>query len=143
MVAAGGDVLGIIPTFLRTQEIVYDAVETVTVATMHERKRMMFDQSDAFAVLPGGIGTLEEVVELLSWRRLGLHAKPIVFLDQKGFWEPFFSLIHHTVEARLTPASLSETWQAVERAEDVLPAILAELASTISAAGVEQVSRRI
>ena len=141
--AAGGEVLGIIPAFLRTREIVYDAVDTVTVATMHERKRIMFEQSDAFAVFPGGIGTLEEVVELLSWRRLGLHAKPIVFLDQRGFWEPFFSLIHHTVDANLTPASVSGMWRAVDCVEDVLPAILDCLASTDAAGGGLEVARRI
>ncbi len=129
---AGGAVLGVMPTFLRRQELLYDAVETVVVATMHERKRIMFDQSDAFAVFPGGIGTLEEVVELLSWKRLGLHDKPIVFLDQAGFWEPFFGLIRHTVAARLSPEWASDLWSAVNRPEDVLPAIQAALAITAS-----------
>jgi uncharacterized protein (TIGR00730 family) len=120
---AGGAVLGVMPAFLRRREVIYDAVETIVVKTMHERKRIMFEQSDAFAVFPGGVGTLEEVVELLSWRRLDLHRKPIVFLDQKGFWEPFFALMRHTVEARLTPPWVSQTWRAEPTPEAVLATI--------------------
>jgi uncharacterized protein (TIGR00730 family) len=116
-------VLGIMPEFLRTREILYDDVETVVVRSMHERKMLMFEQSDAFVVLPGGIGTLEEIVELLSWRRLDLHRKPIVFLNQKGFWEPFFALVEHTIAEKLTPASFSECWISVDRVEDILPAL--------------------
>ncbi|HVY34984.1 MAG TPA: TIGR00730 family Rossman fold protein, partial [Caulobacteraceae bacterium] len=98
---AGGQVLGIMPTFLRGREMALDAVETVFVASMHERKAMMFEQSDAFVVLPGGVGTLEEVIEILSWRRLGLHAKPVVFLDTGNYWAPLFKLLRHTVEQGL------------------------------------------
>ncbi|WP_395942382.1 TIGR00730 family Rossman fold protein, partial [Brevundimonas aurantiaca] len=76
---AGGRVLGIMPAFLRSRERLFDEVETVVVTSMHERKQLMYDQSDAFVVAPGGIGTLEEVVELLSWKRLDLHQKPVVF----------------------------------------------------------------
>ena len=124
--AAGGEVLGVMPEFLERRELVYDKVETVVVRTMHDRKRIMFDQSDA--VFPGGIGTLEEVVELLSWRRLGLHAKPIVFLDQDAFWRPFFDLVQHTVDARLTPSWACDMWCSVSHVREVLPAIREELA---------------
>jgi uncharacterized protein (TIGR00730 family) len=123
--SAGGKVLGIIPTFLRGREQPFDDVETVIVDNMHERKMMMFERSDAFVVLPGGIGTLEEIVELLSWRRLDLHQKPIVFHNPGGFWDPLFDLIRHTIDARLTPPSLANAWRAVENAEDVTPALLA------------------
>jgi uncharacterized protein (TIGR00730 family) len=123
--SAGGAVLGIIPTFLRGREQPFDDVETVIVDNMHERKMMMFERSDAFVVLPGGIGTLEEIVELLSWRRLDLHQKPIVFHNPGGFWDPLFELIRHTIDARLTPPSLTNAWRAVEKAEDVTPALLA------------------
>ena len=102
--AGGGEVLGIMPRFLERREIVLDEVPHTMVDTMHERKMLMFQESDAFVVLPGGIGTLEEAVEVLSWRRLNLHNKPVVFLDQDGFWAPFFTLIKHTVDANLTPA---------------------------------------
>jgi uncharacterized protein (TIGR00730 family) len=127
--AVGGKVMGIMPEFLRGREVIYDEVETVVVRNMHERKRIMFDQSDAFAVFPGGIGTLEEVVELLSWRRLHLHRKPIVFLNLNGFWDPFFALIDHTVEAKLTPPWLPRVWGAVDRTEAVLPMMREMLAA--------------
>ncbi|WP_158912864.1 TIGR00730 family Rossman fold protein [Caulobacter sp. S45] len=126
---AGGKVLGVMPDFLRRSEVIYDDVETIVVANMHDRKRIMFEQSDAFAVFPGGIGTLEEVVELLSWRRLELHRKPILFLDAKGFWQPFYDLIRHTAQAKLSPSWLGDTWLSVERVEQVLPAIRAALAA--------------
>jgi hypothetical protein len=120
---AGGRVLGIMPDFLRSREILFDEVETIVVRSMHERKMIMFEQSDAFVVAPGGIGTLEEIVELLSWRRLDLHDKPVVFLNLKGFWDPFFALIEHTVRARLTPADFMNAWISVDNVDDVLPAL--------------------
>jgi uncharacterized protein (TIGR00730 family) len=119
--AAGGRVFGVIPEFLRRREVIYDDVETVVVRNMHDRKRIMFDQSDAFAVFPGGIGTLEEVIELISWRRLNLHAKPIVFLNIDGFWDPLFSLFDHTVERGLTPAWLPSSWGVARSVEEILP----------------------
>ena len=105
---AGGAVLGIMPRFLERREITYQDVPHRMVETMHERKHIMFEESDAFVVLPGGIGTLEEAVEMLSWKRLDLHRKPVVFLSEDGFWAPFFALIEHTVETNLTPASFRE-----------------------------------
>ncbi|HUO20933.1 MAG TPA: TIGR00730 family Rossman fold protein [Caulobacteraceae bacterium] len=127
--AAGGQVLGVMPTFLRSREGALDEVETVFVQSMHERKAIMFDQSDAFAVLPGGIGTLEEVVELLSWRRLALHAKPIVFLNPGGYWTPLFDLFSHTVAQGLSPEWFMDAFRSVEHAEEVLPAARAMLAA--------------
>lgn len=121
--AAGGRVLGVMPDFLRRHEVVYDEVETVVVSNMHERKRLMFDSSDAIAVFPGGIGTLEEVVELMSWRRLDLHRKPVVFLNLAGFWNPLFELMDHMVREGFAPSWLPETWAAVTTVEDILPAV--------------------
>lgn len=120
---AGGRVLGIMPEFLRSREILYDEVETVVVRSMHERKMIMFEESDAFVVMPGGIGTLEEIVELLSWRRLDLHAKPVVFVNLKGFWDPFFALVEHTVAHKLTPAGFPSSWITVDRVDQILPAL--------------------
>jgi hypothetical protein len=125
---AGGDVLGIMPRFLARRERVLDVVPHRMVDTMHERKRIMFDESDAFIVLPGGIGTLEEAVETLSWGRLDLHAKPVVFLSQDDFWAPFFHLIQHTVEANLTPQAFADAILAVNSIEDCFAAIDARLA---------------
>ena len=121
---AGGKVLGIMPQFLRGREILFDDVETRVVTSMHERKMMMFEESDAFVVLPGGVGTLEEVIELLSWRRLDLHNKPVVFLNINNFWQPFFDLIDHTLKTGFTPANFVATYLSVDTAEEVLPAIL-------------------
>ena len=102
---AGGEVLGIMPKFLLHHERLFDEVEHRIVDDMHTRKQMMFDESDAFIVLPGGIGTLEEAVEMLSWARLGLHHKPTAFLDEDGFWSPFFDLMDHIIEGKFTPES--------------------------------------
>jgi uncharacterized protein (TIGR00730 family) len=133
--AEGGAVHGIIPEFLRTREVIYDDVETVVVPNMHERKRQMYEASDAFAIFPGGIGTLEEVVELMSWRRLELHYKPIVFVDLNGFWQPFFRLIEHTVNEKLTPAWLPSTWSSVTTVEEVLPTVRRMLAEGPASTG--------
>jgi uncharacterized protein (TIGR00730 family) len=119
---AGGRVLGVIPNFLQGREQPFDDVETVVVSNMHERKMMMFERSDAFVVLPGGIGTLEEIVELLSWRRLDLHHKPVVFWTRE-FWQPLFDLFDHTVDAGLTPPSFAEAWTAVDQVDEIVPAL--------------------
>lgn len=128
---AGGRVLGVMPEFLRTREVLYDDVETVVVQSMHQRKLILFDESDAFVVMPGGIGTLEEIVELLSWRRLDLHRKPICFFNAKGYWEPFFAMMHHTVGQKLTPAWVPDTWSVADRVEDILPALRAPATAAV------------
>lgn len=120
---AGGDVLGIIPTFLVGAERALETVEHIIVDNMHERKMLMFQRSDSFIILPGGIGTLEEVVELLSWRRLDLHAKPIVFYSPQGFWNPLFALFQHIVDANLTPPDFMRAWRVADRVEDIIPAL--------------------
>lgn len=138
---AGGAVLGVIPQFLIDRERPMQEVPTVVVQSMHERKRIMFEESDGFVVLPGGIGTLEEVVELLSWRRLALHEKPIVFYSPGGFWTPLFELFRHTVDHKLTPPDFMGAWVSVERIEDVLPALRGRTpAAPDAAADLSQVS---
>jgi hypothetical protein len=121
--AAGGRVLGVMPEFLRQREILFEEVETIVVRSMHERKMLMFEESEAFVALPGGIGTLEEVVELLSWRRLGLHAKPTVFYNPEGFWDPLFGFLDQTIALNLTPPAFASAWRAVDTIEAILPAI--------------------
>ena len=121
--SAGGKVLGIIPDFLTHIEKPTPGVEIVVVSSMHERKLRMFEESDGFAVLPGGIGTLEEVIELLSWRRLGLHSKPIVFYNPDGFWTPLFTLFAQFIDQNLAPAEFNAAWRAVSRVEAILPAL--------------------
>ena len=121
---AGGDVLGVIPTFLVGAERALETVEHIIVDNMHERKMLMFQRSDSFVILPGGIGTLEEVVELLSWRRLDLHAKPVVFYNPRDFWRPLFETFQMTVDEKLTPQGFMESFVSVERIEDVVPALM-------------------
>jgi uncharacterized protein (TIGR00730 family) len=123
---ANGDVLGIIPTFLVATERALESVEHVIVDNMHERKMLMFQRSDSFVILPGGIGTLEEVVELLSWRRLDLHAKPVVFYNPRGFWEPLFKLFQHTVDENLTPPEFMSAWTSVDAVDQIVPALLGQ-----------------
>jgi uncharacterized protein (TIGR00730 family) len=123
--AGGGRVLGIMPAFLASREVVLEAVETVIVTSMHERKMRMFEAADAFVVLPGAIGTLEEAIELLSWRRLGLHAKPIVFFNPGDFWAPLFGLFDRFIEARLVPPEFLSCWRTVDRIDEVIPALRA------------------
>jgi uncharacterized protein (TIGR00730 family) len=122
---AGGRVLGIIPDFLIGKERALETVEHVIVSSMHERKQKFFEESDGFVILPGGIGTLEEVVELLSWRRLDLHHMPVVFYNPDNFWGPLFALFQHTVDAKLTPPEFMDAWTVVDRVEDIVPALFA------------------
>src|SRR5258708_1369140 len=118
---AGGRVLGVIPAFLTEREAAFTRVETAIVTSMHERKMRMFRESDAFAVLPGAIGTLEEAIEVLSWRRLGLHAKPLVFYNPEGFWDPLFALFAQLERQRLTPAPLAGSLGQVNQIQHLPP----------------------
>ncbi len=96
--AAGGRVIGIIPRHIVEMEVAHRTLtELVVVETMHQRKQMMVDRADAFAILPGGLGTLDETFEILTWKQLGLHDKPIVIVNIDGYWDPFLALVHHGV----------------------------------------------
>jgi uncharacterized protein (TIGR00730 family) len=98
---AGGHVVGVIPTSLVKKELAHHGVSDLRVVrTMHERKALMADLSDAFVALPGGIGTLEETFEILTWAQLGLHRKPCGFLDVDGYYQPLLSFLEHGIEAR-------------------------------------------
>ncbi|MBS0334195.1 MAG: TIGR00730 family Rossman fold protein [Proteobacteria bacterium] len=120
---AGGQVLGVIPDFLVGKERALEVVEHIVVRSMHERKQKFFEESDGFVILPGGVGTLEEIVELLSWRRLDLHTRPVVFYNPDDFWQPLFDLFQHTVDAKLTPPSFMDAWNVVDRIENVVPSL--------------------
>ncbi|HYM71528.1 MAG TPA: TIGR00730 family Rossman fold protein [Stellaceae bacterium] len=101
VLAGGGQVTGVIPIHLQDREVAHRGLsELVVVADMHERKRAMAKRADAFAVLPGGVGTLDETVEILSWRQLGLHEKPILVADIAGYWAPLVALFEHIAAAR-------------------------------------------
>ena len=133
--AGGATVIGVIPQFLLQREAGHPALtKTVVVETMHERKLQMFERSDAFVVLPGGLGTLEEFFEVLSWRTLGLHSKPIVIIDQGGYWEPLAALLRGVVEGGFAERTHLDHVAFVSDLEEVLPAIAAMPRS----AGVEK-----
>jgi len=94
--AAGGHVVGVIPEHLQRREVAFEAVsELLVVDSMHTRKRLMAERADAFCVLPGGLGTLDEAVEIITWKQLRLHDKPIVLLDHAGYWQPLLRLFAH------------------------------------------------
>ncbi|WP_395697091.1 TIGR00730 family Rossman fold protein [Methylocella sp.] len=138
--AAGGAVTGIIPEFLHRKEgSLADVVETVVVPDMHTRKRLMFERADAFVALPGGVGTLEELVEQLTWVQLERHTKPVVIADVGGFWRPLIDLFAHMRERRFIQPSFEVRYLVAERVEDVLPMIF-EAAARLDRLGLRRES---
>ena len=130
----GGAATGIIPEFLTAKERPRRlAQEQIITRDMHERKRTMFDRADAFVALPGGLGTLEELVEQMTWAQLGRHKKPILIANINGFWDPLLTLIDHMRTLGLVPAeSRGADLLVVDRVEDILPK-LREAARAVSA----------
>jgi uncharacterized protein (TIGR00730 family) len=125
----GGMVTGIIPNFLKLRENALKRVqEMIVTPDMHERKRLMFEHSDAFVALPGGIGTLEELVEQLTWQQLGRHTKPVLLANIDGFWEPLFALLSHMRETQFIRQGLSVEILKADRVEDILPRLQAAAA---------------
>jgi uncharacterized protein (TIGR00730 family) len=115
----GGRVTGVIPAGLFSREVGHTGLTKLhEVGTMHERKQLMYDLSDAFIALPGGLGTLDELAEVATWSQLGLHAKPVILLDVEGFWEPLVAQFDRMVSAGLLkPANrnlIRRTWSAAE-----------------------------
>ena len=125
----GGHVTGIIPEFLTKREnALTGAQELIVTHDMHERKRLMFERSDAFVALPGGIGTLEELVEQLTWQQLGRHSKPILLANIVNFWDPLLELLEHMrATAFIRPTLPLDVLQA-DRVEDILPRLRAAAA---------------
>jgi uncharacterized protein (TIGR00730 family) len=122
VVAHGGKATGIIPDFLTQRERPRRlGQELIVTRDMHERKRTMFDRADAFVALPGGIGTLEELVEQLTWAQLGRHRKPILIANINGYWDPLLTLVAHMREREFVPESLAVNFLVAERVEDILP----------------------
>ena len=117
----GGHVIGIIPEFLKRRELGFDAAqELVTVPDMHTRKRMMFERADAFVALPGGVGTLEELVEQLTWVQLGRHKKPVILADVGGFWRPLLSLLAHMREQGFIKPEFEVRYLVAEKVGDII-----------------------
>lgn len=124
VLAGGGPVTGVIPNHLKAREVDKDDLtELITVDTMHERKMIMFERSDAFIALPGGPGTLDELIELLTWRQLGLHEKPAHLLNLDGYWNPLLALLQNTVDRGFASASFLDFLTVHDTAEGLLDAL--------------------
>src|SRR3954462_11706498 len=118
----GGLVTGVIPDFLVNREHMLTRVqERIVTPDMHERKRVMFERADAFVALPGGVGTLEELVEQMTWAQLGRHKKPILILNVDGFWEPLCALIDHMERLQFIREGLTVQLLVADRVSEVLP----------------------
>jgi uncharacterized protein (TIGR00730 family) len=125
----GGTVTGIIPDFLTSREhALTRAQELIVTPDMHERKRLMFERSDAFVALPGGVGTLEELVEQLTWKQLGRHTKAVLLANIDGFWEPLLALLAHMRATQFIRPTLAVDVLKAERVEDILPRLRAAAA---------------
>lgn len=121
---AGGDTFGVIPKHLVDWEVgKTDLTRYVVTETMHERKKVMFMNCDAVAVLPGGAGSLDELFEVLTWRQLGLHEKPVILVNTHGYWDPLIALLDHVVASGFADATLLDYFIAVPDAEAALAAL--------------------
>jgi len=134
-VRQGGAVTGIIPGFLVSREraLPYD-YDLMVVEDMHERKRLMFEQADAFVALPGGVGTLEELVEQLTWAQLGRHRKPILIANIAGFWDPFLNLLDHMQASAFVNGRGTLNLLVAESVDEILPMLEAAVAGVSDAA---------
>jgi uncharacterized protein (TIGR00730 family) len=118
----GGEVTGIIPEFLTKRERPrHLPQELIVTPDMHARKRTMFERADGFVALPGGLGTLEEVVEQLTWAQLGRHKKPILIANINGYWDPLLKLVEHMRAVKFVPSALNVDFLVAKRVEDILP----------------------
>lgn len=122
---AGAEVVGIIPEHIRAKEVQHTGLTKLhVVPDMHTRKRMMCEQSDAFLVLPGGLGTLDEVFEILTWRKLGLHNKPIIIFNQDGYWDPLLAIIDRTVKEGFAAPSDRALFRVVTTVSELVEVVL-------------------
>lgn len=124
VLAAGGSVVGIIPRHLHDREVAHPGVsELLVVDTMHERKQLMAEQADAFVVLPGGYGTLDEMFEIITWRQLGLHDKPLVLVDLFGYWAPLAELLDTIIDTGFAQPECRQLYRTVTSVAEILPAL--------------------
>jgi uncharacterized protein (TIGR00730 family) len=121
--AAGGEVVGVLPQNLVEREVGHTGLTRLElVGTMHERKARMAELADAFVAMPGGTGTLDELIEIMTWAQLGLHAKPVVLYDLEGFWAPFLALLDHMVANGYAPAAARTRLRVVTNPRELLAA---------------------
>lgn len=123
----GGQVIGIFPEELRGLEAEHQGLTEIHVVSgMHDRKKLMFDKSDGFVVLPGGFGTLDETFEMITWRQLGFHHKPIVICNYRNYWDHWEKLATHIIEEGFAPPMTSDCYEIVKNMEDIIPAVFKE-----------------
>ncbi|MDX5367397.1 MAG: TIGR00730 family Rossman fold protein [Alphaproteobacteria bacterium] len=128
VLAGGGRVTGVIPQFLTEIEVQFNEVsELIVTDSMHARKQLMFERAQAFVALPGGIGTVEETIEMLTWAQLGRHSQPIVIANLDGFWDPMIELLDHIIKAGFARSNIRRIYSVVDKVEDILPRIEASL----------------
>ena len=128
MKAHGGTVIGIMPDFLREREVQADYLDNlILTTTMHARKQQMYDHADAFVALPGGMGTLDETVEMLTWAQLGRHEMPIVLANINDFWDPLIELFDHMIATGFVKSGARRFYSMVDRVEDIVPRLEASL----------------
>tara|TARA_E500000305_G_scaffold64776_1_gene51638 strand:- start:942 stop:1526 length:585 start_codon:yes stop_codon:yes gene_type:complete len=124
--AAGASVLGVIPKFLQDYEVGHDGLnELIVTDNMHDRKRIMYERSDAFVILPGGLGTMDETFEVVTWTQLGLSAKPVVIANINGFWDPLIALVDHLVQTGFARDENRSILQIADNVGDIFPKIAA------------------
>lgn len=133
---AGGKVTGIIPHFLEKREVMLDTLEDLIVTRdMHERKHLMFERSDAFVALPGGIGTLEEAVEMMTWAQLGQHRKPVLLANINGFWSPLLELFDHMRAQGYIRPETEVPYLVANKIDDILPMLHREVGGSTGKTG--------
>jgi hypothetical protein len=124
VLAGGGKVTGVIPEFLTKYEVGNpDVNELIVVESMHQRKRVMFEKSDGFVLLPGGLGSLDETFEIITWKQLQQHSKPVVILNVNGYWDPLLALIEAIIEREFGHHKVKELFTVVDHVNDVFPAL--------------------
>ena len=122
----GGHVTGIIPKFLQTREVMLkDCSELIITNNMHERKMLFFEKSDAFIALPGGIGTLEELVEMMTWKQLGRHKKKVLIANINGFWDPLIGLIKQMQDETFIRQGMEVEFLVTDKVDEIMPLLLA------------------
>jgi uncharacterized protein (TIGR00730 family) len=120
-----GRITGVIPRFMVDQGWGNPNVEQIVVETMHERKRLMLEDADAAIALPGGCGTLEELLEVITWKQLGLFTKPIVMLNSNNYYDPLLSMMNNAIDEKFMRQEHARIWSVAEKADEILPAVYA------------------
>lgn len=130
VVEGGGDAIGVLPDFLAGREIRHRSVEIEVVPDMHTRKKRMFELADAFCVLPGGVGTLEEFFEIVTWRQLSVHTKPVLLANWNGYWDPLIAMGERITDGGFGYGPMEDLLTVVAKVDEILPMARREIAES-------------